>query len=138
MREWALDSRNRYCRTAKISAVQESESWKGRNNSFCPYCRKLYMNPEGVGKRACAPPYCPRRAIFSYVLGVAHMHCFHRVPQCIRPHFRPPKLQLRSRYRSIVARAPKMQGRSSSLHGSDLKKLVQCCGLDARTQSLHH
>lgn len=46
----------------------------------------------------------------------------------VRLHFRPSRLQLRSRYRSIVARAPKLQGRSSNLHGSDLKSLSNIVG----------
>ena len=68
--------------SSNASTVQECQSWEARNNSFCPYCRKLYLPPERVSKHACAPTHSPLGAVLSYGLGVVHLHCFHRVSKC--------------------------------------------------------
>ena len=117
--------------SSNASTVQECQSWEARNNSFCPYCRKLYLPPDAsASMRALLPiPHLVRSFPMDWVLFTCIVFTGCR---SVRLHFRPSRLHLRSRYRSIVARAPKLQGRSSSLHGSDLKKLVQCRGLDAR------
>lgn len=100
---------------------------EAQNNSLCHRCTKLYLTWEGFSKHACVHTYRPLRAIRSEGWALFSSTVFTRC-RIVRLHFLPPRLQLRSRYRSIVARAPKLQGRSSSLHGSHLKSLSNVVG----------
>ena len=100
---------------------------KAQNNSFCHRCGKLYLTWEGF-KHACVP-YLSPTSCYPLPRGWALLFSF-VFARCrsVRLHFRPRRLQLRSRYRSIIARAPKLQRRSSSLHRSHLKSMSNVVG----------
>ena len=100
---------------------------EAQNNTFCHRCGNLYLTWKSFSKHACAPTYRPLRTLPSEGLGIVVLFCFREVLKC-SVAFSPPRLQLRSRYRSIVARAPKLQGRSSSLDGSHFKSLSYVVG----------